>query len=605
MRSLTTMALVSLFAAALYGQTASVSRAYNYSTTDAVEIGINSIRGSAVGNDIDGDGKKEIAVTNYLDNGRVHIFEVSGTDSLKLVWSSPRLATGGGSTPRYVMFGDLDKDGKGEVIFQVNTQGILIFEWDGVVGSDYYGDSASAKITTPSILNATGNAEHFDIADVDADGTPELLIAYNASSNATDAYYVISAVGDYSTNDPGFSTFTVEKTWVRTDLTKWAVSGGSPMILVAAQLDGTGPKEMLLHNWNNKNIVPVRTTGANTYELSDTTNNKQNFRFGLANDDVALMGAVAYDIDKDGREEVYFPTYPTPAGGPHAGWLHMLSWNSGESVAEIDSAKGTILDLSSVTGKVDQFGVGYGDVDGNGKPNIYIGGSYPNNITSVEFQGGDKRDPMNWLISTIYAGEPTIYSAIRYRDSLGTKDTTYTINTGFVSKLYARHTDLDGDSKEDLILPYQTVNDSITIRTMTWNTTDTKWDTVLTKELNPKRWSLRVIEGSATTTGVEAQEWTVITPDNYILEQNYPNPFNPSTTIRFSLPVRERVSMKIYDMTGREVRTLLNNEERPAGASEVVWDGRNSAGQSVASGVYFYTLSWGNFFKTNKMTLVK
>jgi hypothetical protein len=503
------------------------------------------------------------------------------------------------------MFGDLDKDGKGEVIFQVNTQGVLIYEWNGVTGSDYYGDSASAKITTPTILNATGNTEYFDISDVDNDGQPELLLAYNASTNATDAYYVISAVGDWSTNDPGFSTFTVEQQWIRTDMVKWALSGGSPVALIAAQLDGTGPKELILHNWNNKNIVPARSTGANTYAISDTTNNKQNFRFGLANDDVALFGGVAYDIDKDGRQEVYLPTYPTPAAGPHGGWLHMLSYASGESINEIDSAKGTIIDFSPVAGRTDQFGIGYGDVDGNGKPNIYIGGAYPYNVTSAEFQGGDKRNPANWTISTIYAGEPTIYSAIRYRDSLGVKDTTYTVNTMFVSKMYARHTDLDGDSKEDIVLPYQSANDSITIRNMTWNTGLTKWDTVLTKVINPKRWSLRVIEGLSTTTNVETRDWTVITPDNYILEQNYPNPFNPSTTIRFSLPVRERVSLKIYDMTGREVRTLINSEERPVGVSEVVWDGRNSGGQSVASGVYFYTLSWGNFFKTNKMTLVK
>ena len=605
MRQLATIALLSLMAMALYGQSASVSRAFNYATTDTLQRGINSIRGSAVGNDIDGDGKKEIAVTNYLYNGFVHVFEVSGTDSLKLVWTSPYYSPGGGSTPRFVMFGDLDKDGKGEVIYQLNNQGILIFEWDGVVGSDNYGTSYSAKIGTPTLLNATGNVEYFDISDVDNDGQPELLVAYNASSNATDAYYIISAVGDFATNDPGFSTFTVEKQWVRTDLLKWAVSGGSPMILIAAQLDGTGTKEMLLHNWNNKNIVPVRTMGANTYELSDTNNNRQNFRFGLANDDVALMGAVAYDIDKDGRQEVYFPTYPTPAAGPHGGWLHMISYASGESLTEIDSAKGTIIDFSSVTGRTDQFGVGYGDIDGDGKPNIYVGGAYPYNISSAEFQGGDKKNPANWTISTIYAGEPTIYSTIRYRDSLGVKDTTYTINTGFVSKLYARHTDLDGDSKEDLVLPYQSANDSITVRNLTWNTGSSRFDTVLTKILNPKRWSLRVIEGSATTTGVEVQEWTMITPEDYVLEQNYPNPFNPSTTIRFSLPVRERVSLKIYDMTGREVRTLLNGEERPVGASEVVWDGRNSAGQTVASGVYFYTLSWGNFFKTNKMTLVK
>ncbi len=105
--------------------------------------------------------------------------------------------------------------------------------------------------------------------------------------------------------------------------------------------------------------------------------------------------------------------------------------------------------------------------------------------------------------------------------------------------------------------------------------------------------------------GVEAKDLTVIMPDDYRLEQNYPNPFNPSTVIPFYLPVRNRISLKVYDMLGKEVRTLISNEEYPAGGSQVTWDGRDNLGRAVASGTYFYSLIFGNFQKTNKMMLLK
>jgi flagellar hook assembly protein FlgD len=61
----------------------------------------------------------------------------------------------------------------------------------------------------------------------------------------------------------------------------------------------------------------------------------------------------------------------------------------------------------------------------------------------------------------------------------------------------------------------------------------------------------------------------------------------------------------VFDLVGREVRTLINNEERPAGDGVAVWDGRNNVGRPVTTGAYFYTLKFGNFEKTNKMLLVK
>ncbi len=94
-------------------------------------------------------------------------------------------------------------------------------------------------------------------------------------------------------------------------------------------------------------------------------------------------------------------------------------------------------------------------------------------------------------------------------------------------------------------------------------------------------------------------------PLTYGLEQNYPNPFNPATNIRFSLPSPAAVTLKIYDLTGREVRTLVD-EDYPAGFHAVNWNGRNHAGIPVASGIFFYRLDVaGKFSQTNKMIFLK
>ncbi|RKX30425.1 MAG: hypothetical protein DRP71_15060, partial [Verrucomicrobia bacterium] len=91
------------------------------------------------------------------------------------------------------------------------------------------------------------------------------------------------------------------------------------------------------------------------------------------------------------------------------------------------------------------------------------------------------------------------------------------------------------------------------------------------------------------------------TPKIFNLGANYPNPFNPMTKINFSLPEAQDVMLAVYSLDGRKVATLLN-ETRGAGPHEVVWMGRNDAGQAVASGTYFYRIDAGPYSQVRKMT---
>jgi hypothetical protein len=88
-------------------------------------------------------------------------------------------------------------------------------------------------------------------------------------------------------------------------------------------------------------------------------------------------------------------------------------------------------------------------------------------------------------------------------------------------------------------------------------------------------------------------------PEEFTLEQNYPNPFNPETNIRFRIPEFGHVSLKVYDILGNEIATLVN-EEKPAGSYEVDFNA-----SALPSGVYFYRLEANGFSQTKKMILMK
>jgi len=91
----------------------------------------------------------------------------------------------------------------------------------------------------------------------------------------------------------------------------------------------------------------------------------------------------------------------------------------------------------------------------------------------------------------------------------------------------------------------------------------------------------------------------------FALSQNYPNPFNPETNISYQLPVSSKVSLKVYDVLGNEVATLVN-EEKPAGKYQVNFNTQHTTNnQQLSSGVYFYRLQAGNFVQTKKFILMK
>jgi hypothetical protein len=93
-------------------------------------------------------------------------------------------------------------------------------------------------------------------------------------------------------------------------------------------------------------------------------------------------------------------------------------------------------------------------------------------------------------------------------------------------------------------------------------------------------------------------------PKEFGLAQNYPNPFNPETKIRYELPQAGRVVLKVFNLQGQEVRTLIN-EFKPAGAFEALWDGKDNAGRQMSSGTYLYQIEAQGMAQAKKMVLLQ
>ncbi|MFQ5605140.1 MAG: FG-GAP-like repeat-containing protein [bacterium] len=190
---------------------------------------------------------------------------------------------------------------------------------------------------------------------------------------------------------------------------------------------------------------------------------------------------------------------------------------------------------------------------------FYVGTSFRSQIFQIDFNGGDVKDSLNYQITEIYA------------------DTDTTAGRAITIFRIAGATDLDGDDKDDIV--FAAANHDASKPT------------------------LYVIE-SGFATAVEQTAQTNL-PEDFILMQNYPNPFNPTTNVKFVLPNKNTISLKIFNSRGREVRTLIAGEVYAAGEHTVQWDARDDSGNRVASGVYLYTLTYGNVTKSRLMTLVK
>ncbi|HEY6627153.1 MAG TPA: choice-of-anchor V domain-containing protein [Ignavibacteriaceae bacterium] len=162
-------------------------------------------------------------------------------------------------------------------------------------------------------------------------------------------------------------------------------------------------------------------------------------------------------------------------------------------------------------------------------------------------------------------------------------------------------------------LPFPTIQDTIYWEFgYTANESSPEWDTIYSCGLSlvwdsipdfHDRWNfgpkfpVKIL--SVTDADENSQQ-----PDEFVLYQNYPNPFNPATNIQYAISSRQFVTLKVYDLLGKEVATLVN-DELEAGIYKVAFNVAQVSRPEITSGIYFYRLEVGNYTETKKMLLLK
>lgn len=497
------------------------------------------------GLDLDKDGKPEIYAvnSNAVDDPpsqltpRLYKYELNN-NKWEMVWSAEIPDIKQNTWPAFT-YGDLDKDGKGEIIFapanwvdteHPNPDRVFVYEDRGdgsnAMGVDIFGSSApNAKFKIATEDNADIRPMKWFVEDYDGDGTPEILFCDRSSKTSALGFGILS-VDKIPDNGDGSEKWTVE------------ASGATVTGFPAAVYYDIAWLNNVLYLWDsNGNIVSVKYNGQ-TFSLVA----KQTTVGGATG---SFKTAQTVDVDKDGTKEIVF-------GG----------WSDGKAYLckpQNDTLVATVLADYSKLGVTRLNGGGHGDLNKDGKVD-FVFGSRNTTATKVfdavvrlQYKGGTVTDPASYSATVI---DSLIHPNTGQLDIVSVGDVDKdSVDEAVYSSGYPRGT-LDYPNIPLVILKYQAAS------------------------------------------SVEKENSRI--PDNFFLAQNFPNPFNPSTTIRFGLQKEATVSLRIFNILGQEVATLISNEHMTAGSYNVDFNA-----SKLTSGTYIYQLSFDNQLINRKMLLMK
>ncbi len=270
-------------------------------------------------------------------------------------------------------------------------------------------------------------------------------------------------------------------------------------------------------------------------------------QYGLMDENASFKGAVTVDLDKDGNKQVI-------VGSWYSGKVYFI--DKEDNVDTLISYE--IADFSPYATRLN--GAAWGDIDNDGNIDMIFGSRYmAENTASVpvfrlEYLGGDKRNPASYEMSII--------------------DSAYWDKNGDMGVISVGN--LDGDPADEVVYTQMYSRGNA----------------------NDDPMPMVVLDVAYTPVSVEKETESV--PDNFYMDQNYPNPFNPSTQIKFGIIESANVDLRIYDVLGKEVAVLINNEFMSSGSYIVKFNA-----SKLASGNYIYTITTGEKSISKKMQLLK
>ncbi len=510
------------------------------------------------GFDLDKDGNQEFIVladnsdpngptgAGWEDGHSIFVYEWNPTSSqyeLMWSWADTSLKTGGASFPTMAVT-DLDGDGNQEITLGMPSGS----GWPApdvsptVIYVFEFGDEG-----LPTEPTATWTAE----TGPGSNTRPSAMAAADIDGDGQEEVAVaFRKFSDAGTND-ALMIFSLDGEFMG-DFTQFKIEmidttgdWGSVYSADITDLDNDGNLEAY---FSTDYHTIYEATGPDSYKLYY----EEKPKYGPW----TIQATAQWDIDGDGTNELVF--------GKTNGSLCIL--HGIKDLANIDSTNEALIKEVEPGGC---RGLTVGDYDGDGKTDIFMGGNYAGSVWRIKYKGGDITDSASYSFEKVFqdttpSGGARVYSVSFAGDYFSTKEGGSKVN------------DMNKNGQPELLIAYED-GDSL------------------------QNWIV-MLEGNGVT-GIELNPGEQIL-NTYTLKQNYPNPFNPTTAISFVIPKAEHISLKIYNMLGQEIKTLVDDDLNPGSYSKV-WDGTNNLGQNVPSGVYIYTLQAGQHKLSKKMTLIR
>ncbi len=510
---------------------------------------VGGFGGVIAGVDFDKDGKPEIYAcnTNMVDRAyelvpRIYKFELNPvTAKWDSVWSATSPLEKQNTWPAFT-WGDLDKDGRPEIYWApVNFSPYP--DVARILVYEYPGDGSDNMGVADGLGGFLPNAMTNILTGAGLNIRPIKFAIADPDNDGKDELIFVDRqptmhIGVLSVSDiPNLGGGT-EKWTVEFDASTIAEIKTTSAKYDVAVLNG------VIYAWDGSGrVVSVKYTGGawKLVKVQTSLNAIGSFK-----------GSQVVDINNDGKKEILLADWFTNTKGAGAKvWL--LQQNA-------DTLQGTALVDLEPLGAVRLNGAGSGDLDNDGKLDFVCAARYDANnsrkvpVFKVEYQSGDITAAASYTASVI--------------------DSAYWTKNGDMDVVVVAN--VDGDKEAEVLYTqgYSRGN------------------------ANDDRMPLIVLDSKYTKVSVEKITGNI--PTEFYLEQNYPNPFNPSTQIRFGITEASNVELKVYDILGREVVTLIDREFMNAGVYNVKFNAVD-----LASGIYIYKLATGNLSISKKMQLMK
>ena len=507
--------------------------------------------------DFDNDGYGDFIVasayTGVFCNDVIH-YEAVANDSIDIKWVYT-FSTLSCQYDNYssVAVGDIDNDQNPEILALMDTRpgvsgqdGLQIFEWDPTSLS--FPDTPTA--TWSMLLDSVWEASQILVEDIDNDGNQEIIVSVMdgpwGSTGSSRIMIIELENGDLS--DPVWNIEYEDP--VTTNWSGYNISVGD--------LDQDGLKEIYTVAYEYYHIIIYENLGT-----PDEYDYQTDFYVTNEVAERANQSIVIADLDSNGTNEMFAVTSGTNSLTGTLltpGYFYAVICSTG-----VDSLTfANFHYLAEYPGGLRQLSIG--DADQDGKPNLYIAGHYNEAVFDWEYNGGNLDDVGSYSQTMIFMDDTT--------DNFTPNNDQGKVR---VAKLFSG--DIDNDGNGDVIFSSASF------------ATD-----------KPQLFMVEH-EEEVIVVNIDHNDSDII-PNKVSLEQNFPNPFNPATAFQYNLAESGIIELTITDIIGRKVTTLISGYQR-SGNHNVLWTGKDSNGNQVPSGIYFYNLKSGSNIITKKMTLSK